>query len=185
MKLIPNLCWYILIVNINFWSDILKINDMRRLANAYMQQGDLYRGEDTAAKVNVTIFQRVVYILAKTNWHTVLFTNMSLFFKFTLLQWYTEALRIAIEHVGENSELCSVIYYNTGLHRQQRGELQKAYECFKQGYLIQKEVNIIWTVLNNMLVYSLLNSNHNLLKQLTIESFSDTFLPFLKIHFIC
>ena len=55
-------------------------------------------------------------------------------------QWYSEALRIATEHFSEKDELCGVIYYNTGNHHQKRGELDTAYENFKQCYLIEKEV---------------------------------------------
>ena len=55
-------------------------------------------------------------------------------------KWYNEALRIATEHFGEKTDLCSAIYYNTGLHHEQRGELQEAYDKFEQCYLIEKEV---------------------------------------------
>ena len=59
---------------------------------------------------------------------------------FDLLQWYNEALRVATEHLGEKHELCSVILFNTGLHHEDRGELDEAYSNFKQSYLITKEV---------------------------------------------
>ena len=48
---------------------------------------------------------------------------------------------IAIEHFGEKDDLCGIIYYNTGNHHKERGELQKAYDNFKKGYLIAKQVN--------------------------------------------
>ena len=61
-------------------------------------------------------------------------------FDLFVFQWYREALRITKEHFGEKDELCGVIYYNTGVHHEQRGELQEAYENYKQSYLICKEV---------------------------------------------
>ena len=49
-----------------------------------------------------------------------------------------------MEHFGEKDEPCGHIYYNTGLHHEERGELQDAYDNFKQSYLIEKEVLFIF-----------------------------------------
>ena len=61
-------------------------------------------------------------------------------FDLFVFQWYREALTIATEHFGEKDDLRGVIYYNTGNHYTQRGELEEAYENYKQSYLICEEV---------------------------------------------
>ena len=63
-----------------------------------------------------------------------------------------------MEHLGEKAELCGNIYFNTGLHHEERGELQEAYENFKQSYLIYKEVFYLW----KYLIISLCNNETRL-----------------------
>ena len=85
------------------------------------------------------------------------------------LQWFHEALRTATKYLGEEDYLCGFIYYNTGLHYQERGELQEAYDKFKQSYLIEKEVLCFYQI--NYYIFSLKDSFFwALINMRTIES---------------
>ena len=52
----------------------------------------------------------------------------------SIFQWHREAFEIVKEHFGGKDQLCGIIYFNTGCHHEKRGELQEAYENFKQSY---------------------------------------------------
>ena len=64
-----------------------------------------------------------------------------------------------MEHFGEKGELCGHIYFNTGIHHEERGELHEAYENYKRSYLICREVfginqPFITQILLNVLTFS-------------------------------